>query len=114
MLSSQCFENPPSKSTAASGERPGKHCLWSWECLGVQVQIRWYIGCGNDKPISLMNLKCKIFKGRERVCRCFQLMQLAVVYGSSGKILLLQTGSSGKIGDLVLTSMVLLRCYEHK
>ncbi|KAK8979919.1 hypothetical protein V6N11_066118 [Hibiscus sabdariffa] len=67
MLSSQCFENPPSKSTAASGERP--------------VQIRWYIGCGNDKPISLMNLKCKIFKGRERVCRCFQLMQLAVVYG---------------------------------
>ncbi|KAK8572009.1 hypothetical protein V6N12_028073 [Hibiscus sabdariffa] len=38
----------------------GKHCLWSWECLGVQFQIRRYIGGGNGKPVSLMNLQCKI------------------------------------------------------
>ncbi|KAK8703999.1 hypothetical protein V6N13_047635 [Hibiscus sabdariffa] len=29
----------------------GKHCLWSWECLGVQFQIRRYIGGGNGKPL---------------------------------------------------------------
>ncbi|KAK9003014.1 hypothetical protein V6N11_060587 [Hibiscus sabdariffa] len=39
----------------------GKLCLWSWEYLGVQFQISWYIGGGgNDKTINLMNLQCRI------------------------------------------------------